>query len=80
MGFPFRGVAEAIFDLSLLSLFNYGVKEILKTQHAYLFYLHPWEVDCEQPKVKQASFQNSFRHYCNLSKTAAKLNTLIKIF
>ena len=30
-----------------------------------MFYLHPWEIDPEQPRVK-ASLLSRFRHYNNL--------------
>ncbi|MBW2002212.1 MAG: DUF3473 domain-containing protein, partial [Deltaproteobacteria bacterium] len=46
----------------------------------YLFYVHPWEIDPEQPKVNQASSFYKFRHYTNLSKTHRKISKLIKSF
>ncbi len=60
--------------------FMAGVKSILKKQNAYLFYIHPWEVDPEQPRVNEASAFFKFRHYINLSKTHSKLLRLIQSF
>lgn len=40
-------------------------------------YLHPWEFDPDQPRVKGAGFGNTFRHYYNLKKTALKLDNLL---
>src|SRR5690606_24334843 len=30
---------------------------------ARIFYLHPWEVDPDQPRVPDASWKSNFRHY-----------------
>jgi hypothetical protein len=35
-----------------LWLFEKGVQSILGKEGAYLFYVHPWEVDPEQPRLK----------------------------
>ncbi|MCF8104146.1 MAG: DUF3473 domain-containing protein [Desulfohalobiaceae bacterium] len=61
-------------------LFVRGVRRILNTDGAYALYLHPWEFDPEQPRVKEASWQLGFRHYVNLDKTGAKLERLVKSF
>ncbi|MBN1377781.1 MAG: DUF3473 domain-containing protein [Gammaproteobacteria bacterium] len=44
-----------------------------------IFYLHPWEVDPEQPRYK-ASMLSTFRHYNNLDKCEARLSRLLKDF
>ena len=75
---PFGG--GAYFRLYPFSLFNFGINLILKSHGAYMFYLHPWELDPNQPKVNQASFSFKFRHYINLSKTYKRLQSLIKDF
>ena len=46
----------------------------------YIFYLHPWEVDPEQPKISEASLKSRFRHYLNLTKTEGRLRRLIQDF
>jgi polysaccharide deacetylase family protein (PEP-CTERM system associated) len=61
-------------------LFNNGVQSILKKDRAFLFYMHPWEIDPKQPKVKKASLNYRFRHYINLKKTMSKLTSLIEAF
>ena len=45
-----------------------------------IFYLHPWEVDSEQPRFKQAKWFSKFRHYTNLHKCESRLQQLIKDF
>ncbi|MFI5175856.1 MAG: DUF3473 domain-containing protein, partial [Terriglobia bacterium] len=44
-----------------------------------LFYLHPWEVDPQQPRIA-ASVLSKFRHYRNLEKTESRLVRLMKDF
>jgi len=46
----------------------------------FVFYLHPWEVDPAQPRMKGASAKSRFRHYVNLSKTESRLKKLLKDF
>jgi polysaccharide deacetylase family protein (PEP-CTERM system associated) len=40
-------------------------------------YLHPWEVDPEQPR-QSLGLLRGFRHYVNLSRTHAKLDRLLR--
>ena len=68
------------FRLMPFMLFKYGVKKILQKDNAYIFYMHPWEIDPEQPRVDEAYPTYKFRHYINLNKTAARLSALIKSF
>ena len=75
--FPLPWGGGAYFRLLPLWMFAIGVSSILKREGAYLFYIHPWEVDPGQPKVEQASFVSRFKHYKNLETTEAKLKKLI---
>jgi polysaccharide deacetylase family protein (PEP-CTERM system associated) len=61
-------------------LFKRGVESILRKEKAYLFYVHPWEIDPDQPRVNQASLSFKFRHYINLSKAYSNLSKLITGF
>jgi hypothetical protein len=45
-----------------------------------MFYLHPWEVDPEQPRVQGIDLKTRFRHYVNLRKTEARLARLLADF
>ena len=45
----------------------------------FVFYLHPWEVDFEQPRVS-VGLKSRFRHYHNLHKCLPRLRRLIKDF
>jgi polysaccharide deacetylase family protein (PEP-CTERM system associated) len=46
---------------------------------AAVFYLHPWEIDPDQPRL-QAGWLSRFRHYRNLHKTEARLRALLTEF
>ena len=70
----------AYFRLLPLPLFEIGVRRILKKENAYLFYIHPWEVDPEQPRVHEASLSFKFRHYVNLRKNYHGLSMLLDSF
>ena len=66
------------FRLVPSALFTWGVRKIVHSDGAYVLYLHPWEFDPGQPRVKEVSWQFGFRHYVHLKKTAAKLESLIQ--
>jgi polysaccharide deacetylase family protein (PEP-CTERM system associated) len=44
-----------------------------------VFYLHPWEIDPEQPRLPTGKLSR-FRHYRNLSETEARLRQLLTDF
>jgi polysaccharide deacetylase family protein (PEP-CTERM system associated) len=46
----------------------------------FTFYIHPWEFDPAQPRLKAGSLQKRFRHYVNLSKTEARFEKLLQSF
>ncbi len=45
----------------------------------FIFYLHPWEIDPEQPRIP-AGLLSTFRHYTNLSRCEARLLRLLRDF
>ena len=56
-----------------------GLKQINRQQKPFIFYLHPWEVDPDQPRIS-ASWFSRFRHYNNLDKCEDRLRRLMKDF
>jgi len=46
----------------------------------FTFYLHPWELDPEQPRFRHASRLSRFRHYNNLAKTRSRFIQLLRDF
>jgi polysaccharide deacetylase family protein (PEP-CTERM system associated) len=49
-------------------------------QKSNIFYLHPWEIDPEQPRVPNASWFSNFRHYTNLHRCLPRLEQLLEDF
>lgn len=45
-----------------------------------MFYLHPWEIDPDQPRFNNASWFSRFRHYTNLDKCHGRLDRLLRDF
>jgi polysaccharide deacetylase family protein (PEP-CTERM system associated) len=68
------------FRLLPFILFKKGVREILSRQGTYVFYMHPWEIDPRQPRVKNVKRLTAFRHYLNLEKTYQRLDRMLKAF
>lgn len=51
-----------------------------KLGRPFVFYVHPWELDPEQPRLKVGSWTSRARHYLNLNSTERKLDTLLSSF
>jgi len=60
---------------------RWGLRQInLKENNPFVFYLHPWEVDPEQPRLVGAGLKSRFRHYINLGKTEDRFRSLLQDF
>ena len=68
------------FRLSPYLFFKKGIRRILQKDNAYSFYLHPWEVDPGQPRVKNVPASLRFRHYINLASTEQKIRRMFDDF
>ncbi len=51
-----------------------------KHARPFVFYVHPWELDPQQPRLRHASSFSRFRHYVNLASTERKLDWLLQRF
>lgn len=51
-----------------------------REKQPFVFFIHPWEIDPKQPRIKGASTISKFRHYVNLSKTAERFENLLNDF
>lgn len=45
-----------------------------------VFYMHPWEIDPEQPRVDGIALKSRFRHYVSLARTERRLSRLLADF
>jgi polysaccharide deacetylase family protein (PEP-CTERM system associated) len=50
-----------------------------KNNRSFIFYLHPWEIDAQQPRIK-SNMLSQFRHYNNLDKVEDRLHRLLDDF
>jgi len=50
-----------------------------RDQMPFTFYLHPWEIDAEQPRVK-GGLLSRIRHYTNLDRCEERLRRLLSEF
>jgi polysaccharide deacetylase family protein (PEP-CTERM system associated) len=61
-------------------IFNYGVKKIVNKEQAYMFYMHPWEIDPQQPRNHNIPGLSAWKHYLNLDRTFSRLKKMIQTF
>ncbi|MHC4453633.1 MAG: DUF3473 domain-containing protein, partial [Planctomycetota bacterium] len=52
----------------------------IKENQPFVFYIHPWEIDPEQPRMNGADVFSRFRHYNNLVKTVKRFTKLLQDF
>ena len=52
----------------------------IKEKKPFVFYLHPWELDPNQPRINHIPWRSRFRHYVNLDKTEGKFRKLLSDF
>jgi polysaccharide deacetylase family protein (PEP-CTERM system associated) len=59
---------------------KFGIRRLNESEgKAAVFYMHPWEIDPEQPRL-EASALSRFRHYRNLERTEGRLRRLLTEF
>ncbi len=52
----------------------------IKENQPFVFYIHPWEIDSDQPKMNGVDVFSRFRQYNNLKKTVERFKKLLKDF
>ncbi len=78
------GVTLPVSGGGYFRLYPYAVTRALGNRvnaagRPFVFYLHPWEIDPEQPRVSVGPFTR-FRHYNNLSRCRERLRRLLVDF
>lgn len=79
LGYPLPIGGGGYFRLYPYALTRRGLSGINQSGRPFVVYLHPWEFDPEQPRIK-AGFTRSFRHYVGLKKTESRLRQLLRDF
>jgi len=77
-GIPWGG--GGYFRLVPYSLWDQGVRAIQRSGLPYVFYLHPWEIDPGQPRVKGLKGTHAFRQHVNLSRCEERFTALVGAF
>jgi polysaccharide deacetylase family protein (PEP-CTERM system associated) len=68
------------FRLSPFGLVRLGIRRVnVREQQPVMFYLHPWELDPDQPRPPMA-WHHRFRLYVGLEKEAGKISRLLAQF
>jgi polysaccharide deacetylase family protein (PEP-CTERM system associated) len=68
------------FRLVPYPLFAQGVRRVLASGRPYVFYLHPWEIDPAQPRLRGLKPSQAFRHYHNLHRCEQRFVRLLHDF
>lgn len=69
------------FRLYPYSVSKFLLKRFIKAEkQPFMFYLHPWEFDPQQPEIQGLNWFTKFRHYNNIEKCGQRLSSLIQDF
>ena len=79
LGVRFPVAGGGYFRLFPYPILRQLLKRIERAGHPLVMYLHPWELDPDQPKM-QGSCLSMFRHYINLHRTEDRLRSLLADF
>jgi polysaccharide deacetylase family protein (PEP-CTERM system associated) len=77
-GIPWGG--GGYFRLIPYSVWLQGVRSILRSRLPYIFYIHPWEIDAEQPRVAGLKATDRFRQRVNLHRCEERFAALVGTF
>lgn len=78
-GYPLPIGGGGYFRLYPYMFTRFGLRAINARGRPFAVYLHPWELDPEQPRLAPGCL-NAFRHYVNLHRTEARLERLLADF
>ena len=68
------------FRLLPYTVVERGIRRVNEREHQpVMFYLHPWELDSDQPRPPMRSYHR-FRHYVGIEKQESKLACLLSQF
>jgi polysaccharide deacetylase family protein (PEP-CTERM system associated) len=59
---------------------RWGMRRVHAEGHPAIVYIHPWELDPEQPRLQIRGKRGFSTHYINLHRTEAKLRCLLRDF
>ncbi|WP_068264132.1 XrtA system polysaccharide deacetylase [Rubripirellula obstinata] len=71
-------IGGGYFRLFPTAMTTAAIRRIQSSGRPAMFYIHPWEIDPDQPRIKGAGTKSRFRHYVNLKHTERKLIGLVQ--
>jgi polysaccharide deacetylase family protein (PEP-CTERM system associated) len=78
-GYPLPVGGGGYFRLYPYAFTRHGLRAINAEGRPFAVYLHPWELDPEQPRLRPGRLK-AFRHYVNLRRTQRRLECLLRDF
>jgi succinoglycan biosynthesis protein ExoA len=79
LGYPLPIGGGGYFRLYPYAFTRHGLRAINAQGRPFVAYLHPWELDPDQPRVSPGRLK-AFRHYVNLRRTEERLTRLLGDF
>ncbi len=79
LGYPLPIGGGGYFRLYPYGLTRHGLRAVNAAGRPFAFYLHPWELDPDQPRLNPG-WSRAFRHYVNLHRTESRLVRLLRDF
>lgn len=77
LGYPVPVGGGGYFRLYPYAFTRHALRAVNRAGRPGIVYLHPWEVDPDQPRVP-AGRVSRFRHYVNLGRTLPRLQRLLR--
>jgi polysaccharide deacetylase family protein (PEP-CTERM system associated) len=68
------------FRLLPYTLSEMALARVNREGKSCVFYVHPWELDPDQPRIAGAKLKSRVRHYMNLDKVEPRLIRLLRSF
>jgi hypothetical protein len=79
LGYPLPAGGGGYFRLYPYALTRRALRAINRSGRPFAAYLHPWEVDSGQPRLRPGRLAG-WRHYVNLHRTEPRLRRLLRDF
>ncbi len=70
-------IGGGYFRLSPYWLTSRAIQGVREAGRPAMFYLHPWEIDPDQPVIANVGLKSHFRHYVGQKSTLDKLSRLL---
>ena len=68
------------FRLFPYSFSRWALGKVNQQKNEFVFYIHPWEIDENQPVINKVGLVTKFRHYNNIKNCKQKLDKLLADF